>query len=218
MRKDAGRAVFTATLRFLFVFSKHTYRRKIMKRSMFAMGLLAMCLGIGTATAQNKTKEQRKIERAERKALQDSLDMQNFREAVTALDNKQFVLEADKVIFKYGQVAYVTSNTNFVALKGDKAVVQIAFNIPISGPNGLGGITVQGTASNIKAKTDKKGNRYFSMNVMGTGISAQVNITMPYGTNEADVDILPNFNSNHLTLSGRLLPMEKANVFKGTSL
>lgn len=179
---------------------------------------LATLLCGGIVWGQNSRSEDRKLARQERKELQDSLDMALFREAKQAIDNKRFVLEADKVIFKYGQMAYVTSNTNFVALKGDKAVVQVAFNISVSGPNGLGGVTVQGTASNIKTSTDKKGNVSLSMNVMGIGISAQVNITMPYGTNAADVDILPNFNSNHLTLNGRLIPMEKANVFQGTTL
>ena len=39
------------------------------------------------------------------------------------------------------------------------------------------------------------------MNVMGIGISAQVSIDIPYGSNNATVDILPNFNSSHMTLS-----------------
>jgi len=97
-------------------------------------------------------------------------------------------------------------------------VVQVAFNVPFSGPNGLGGITVDGNASNYKVKTDKKGNIHVSMNVMGIGISAQVNIDIPYGSNNATVDILPNFNSSHMTLSGQILPLKKANVFKGGSL
>lgn len=179
---------------------------------------LATLLCGGMAWGQNSGQQDRKLTRQERKELQDSLDMAFFREAKQAINDRNFVLEADRVIFKYGQTAYVTSNTNFVALKDNKAVVQVAFNIPVGGPNGLGGVTVQGTASDIKTNTDKKGNISFSMNVMGVGISAQVNISMPYGTNRADVDILPNFNSNHLTLTGRLLPMKKANVFQGTTL
>ena len=130
-----------------------------------------------------------------------------FQEAKEAIDNQTFVLEADRVYFKYGTSAFVSSNTNFVGLDGDKAVVQVAFNVPFSGPNGLGGITVDGNASNYKVKTDKKGN-----------ISAQVNIDIPYGSNNATVDILPNFNSSHMTLSGQILPLKKANVFKGRSL
>lgn len=53
---------------------------------------------------------------------------------------------------------------------------------------------------------------------MGTGISAQVNIRLDKGSNNASVDISPNFNSNRFTLTGSLLPLTKANVFKGTSL
>ena len=149
---------------------------------------------------------------------QEALDKMLFQEAKEAIDNQTFVLEADRVYFKYGTSAFVSSNTNFVGLDGDKAVVQVAFNVPFSGPNGLGGITVDGNASNYKVKTDKKGNIHVSMNVMGIGISAQVSIDIPYGSNNATVDILPNFNSSHMTLSGQILPLKKANVFKGRSL
>lgn len=58
--------------------------------------------------------------------------------------------------FKYGTSAFVSSNTNFVGLDGDKAVVQVAFNVPFSGPNGLGGITVDGNASNYKVNAARK--------------------------------------------------------------
>ena len=103
------------------------------------------------------------------------------------------------------------------ALFGDKSSVQIAFNIPASGPNGLGGVTVDGNVSGYKIKTDKKGSIYLTMSVMGVGISAQVSITLPYGSNNATVDIRPNFNSNRLTLSGEILPLDKSNIFKGRS-
>lgn len=55
------------------------------------------------------------------------------------------------------------------------------------------------------------------MNVMGTGISARIDIFLPNGGNNASVDITPNFNSNRLSLSGALLPIEKSNVYKGRS-
>lgn len=45
-----------------------------------------------------------------------------------------FTLEADKVVFPYGQIAYVNSNTNFVSVNKDDAVVQVAFYVPFSGP------------------------------------------------------------------------------------
>ena len=115
-------------------------------------------------------------------------------------------------------MAYVNSNTNFVSVKDNHAVVQVAFNIPISGPNGLGGVTVEGTFTGYDLKKDKKGNLSLSMNVLGTGISARVDITLYEGGNNATVYITPNFNSNRMTLNGVIVPLQKSSVFKGRSI
>ena len=137
-------------------------------------------------------------------AIQDSI---NYKNAVSALEKSNFVLEADQLLFKRGGTAFVSSNTNFVSLSDNRAIVQVApFNG--GGLNGVGGITVEGSASNVKVQTDKKGNTTLSMNVMGTGISATVNIFLFKGSNYASVVISPNYNSNRITLRGRLVPKE----------
>ncbi|MBM6883832.1 DUF4251 domain-containing protein [Bacteroides caecigallinarum] len=159
-----------------------------------------------------------KLTGAERKAIQEKLDSLMYVEAEKAISNKDFTLEADKVEFKYGQTAFVNSNTNFVSVTGDKSVVQVAFNVPVSGPNGIGGITLDGNISNYEVKKDKKGNINVSMNVMGTGISALVNISLYSGSNKASVTITPNFNSNRLTLTGVIVPSSSSRVFKGRSI
>ena len=178
---------------------------------MMAMFLLMLA---GSAAAQ----EEKELTKAEKKALQERMDNFLHDEAEEALNNRAFTLEADQVIFKHGQTAYVTSNTNFVSVKDDHAVVQTAFNITVSGPNGLGGVTVEGSFSNYELKKDKKGNISLSINVMGTGISARVDITLYEGSNKATVSIIPNFNSNRITLNGVIVPIEKSSVFKGRSL
>ena len=68
--------------------------------------------------------------------------------------------------------------------------------LPFCGPNGLGGVTVSGSTSDYRQSVDKKGNIRVSMNVIGTGISAQVYINLPNGGNQASVDISPNLNSD----------------------
>lgn len=176
-----------------------------------AMFLLMLA---GNAAAQ----EERELTKDEKKALQERIDNFLHDEAEEALNKRAFTLEADQVIFKYGQTAHVTSNTNFVSVKDDRAVVQTAFNIPVSGPNGLGGVTVEGTFSDYELKKDKKGNISLALNVMGTGISARVDITLYKGSNKATVSITPNFNSNRMTLNGVIVPIEKSSVFKGHSL
>ena len=153
------------------------------------------------------TKEQKK----QIEAIQDSI---HYAQAIQSLETLEFVMEADQLVFKRGHTAFVTSNTNFISLSDDRAVVQIApFNG--GGPNGIGGITLEGKASNIRIKTDKKGNTYFSMNVMGTGLSATIDIQLYRGSNKASVTVTPNFHSNRVTLNGVLLPTKYSGIYKG---
>lgn len=138
--------------------------------------------------------------------------------AVQALKENKFVVEADRLIFKQGDVAYVNSNTNFIKVDGEKGTVQVAFNnTPFAGPNGIGGITVDGRVSGIKVKESKRGIVTYSFNVQGSGISAQVFLTLNRGNNQATVNVSPNFNSRNLTLSGELVPLEESTIFKARS-
>ena len=75
-----------------------------------------------------------------------------------------------------------------------------------------------GTPSNVKAKTNKRGNTYFSMNVNGPGVSATVSLNIARGSNQVTLTVSPNFNSNDVTLMGELLPTAFSNVYKGRSL
>ncbi len=169
------------------------------------------------STLAAKSKADAKTLKAIQKKLeaqQDSIDHAN---AVKALDSLGFVLEADKIVFKYGDMAYVQSNTNFISLSDDEAVVQVApYNA--GGPNGVGGITLDGRASNIKMQSDKKGTITYSFNVQGAAISAVVTITMPKGTNVVTAVVEPTFSSNRITLSGKIVPKGSSKVFKGTSI
>ena len=171
-------------------------------KKLMILTVAILLAGAGTGYAQPQDANSRKMARKQMKAEQDARDRLAFEEARKAIEAKEFVLEADQVSFKSGSTAHVSSNTNFVAVQGDKAVVQVAFDIPVSGPNGLGGVTVSGSTSDYRQSVDKKGNIRVSMNVIGTGISAQVYINLPNGGNQASVDISPNFNSRRITLRG----------------
>ncbi len=171
-----------------------------------------------TPTQQTAEETKKELTKEQKKQLQAALDSLLHKEALEAVESKAFTLEADQVTFKYGQVAYVTPNTNFVCVNGDEATLQTAFNIPISGFNGLGGITVDGTLSNFKTEHLKDGDATVSMQVMGTGVSATVFIRLYKDSNKATVSIMPNFSSNNISLTGYIVPLQKSNVFKGRSL
>ena len=157
-----------------------------------------------------------KLTKKQRKQLKAMMDSINFARAAAAMDNMDFVLRADRLVFKYGHTAYVNSVTNFISVSGDYATVQVA---PFygGGPNGVGGITLDGRVSNVKYETRKNGNWSLSMSVMGSIISATLNIELYTGGNNAEVTITSNFRSSKITLIGTLTPPDDTYIYKGTS-
>jgi len=167
------------------------------------------------AAEKEEKKEERREKRAARLAKDSIMGEAAFNNAMQAITNQSFVLEATSVQPLNGRVYFVNSNTNFVSLNDGQAMVQIASNSPYPGPNGLGGITVQGTASNIEVKQEKNGNVYVSMSVQGVFLSATVNLVLYSGNNNAMVTVDPNFSGNDLRMNGTLIPYSESNVFQG---
>ena len=139
-------------------------------------------------------------------------------QAVAAVKNQDFVLEAQTVQFRNGVTVFVNSNTNFISVKGNRAVVQISPSNFASGPNGVGGVTVDGIISGQEYRVGKHGYATYSFNVMGVGINAQIEVYLTPGTNMASATIYPNFNSNTVWVQGNLVPYENSNVIEGSSL
>ena len=78
--------------------------------------LLFMALVACVTFSQAQTKEEKARTRAERKLEQERIDALLFEEARQSIENRNFILEADRVIFKRGRSAFVMSNTNFVSV------------------------------------------------------------------------------------------------------
>lgn len=162
------------------------------------------------AEFRSRSAEERKIS-----AVVDSLASVQAR---AAFADQDFVLEAESVTFRNARTVYVNSGTNFISLKGDRAVVQISPSNAAPGPNGVGGITVEGSVSGLQVRTDSQGRTVLTMNVIGIGINAQVEIRMFPGTNTASATVYPNFNSNTIWLQGTIVPYDESDVFEGNSL
>ena len=155
---------------------------------------------------------------AEDRQLRELADSLASVQARAALRNQDFVLEAQSVQFRNGNTVFVNSNTNFISVKGNRAVVQISPSNFAAGPNGVGGVTVDGMISGQEIRTDSKGRITYSMNVMGIGINAQVEIYMFPGSSQASATVYPNFNSNTVWLQGNIVPYENSTVIEGSSL
>ncbi|MDO5570840.1 MAG: DUF4251 domain-containing protein [Bacteroidales bacterium] len=140
-----------------------------------------------------------------------------YAEALNAIENNSFVMEIDKATFRSGSTAYLFSHLNFIEVDGKHGVIQVAFDTYRPTPNGLGGITVDGNIYGVKFSKNEKGKVSYAYSVQGISVSAQVLITLYAGGNYAAATVSPNFNSNKIYFSGRIVSINESNIFKGRS-
>lgn len=192
---------------------------------------LVLLLSLGWKTqmfAQEKkmTKAEREAAwRAERlkkreaeQAKEHAQDSIAFVQAVEALRSGSWALEASNITFRNGVTRFVTESTNYVSINDGTGTIQTAFdNVNISSPNGLGGITLEGSVSGERMSQDGDGNIYYSYTIQGPNLSAVVYITLAANSNEASARIDPNFSGNTITMNGYIYSYDNAGVFQGTT-
>ena len=195
-----------------------------MKKVLSLAALLLLCFTVTTQAQISKEdrearREALRKERAERAAIEAQQDSVAYLKAVEAMKAGAFVFEADFVGFPNGLTRYVTSSTNYLEVNEGNGVLQTAFSnfSPNPGPNGLGGVTVEGSIGIPKLNVDKEGNVYYNFNIQGIAISATVFVTLTAGTNQATASISPNFNNNNMTMTGRIVPYDESYVIQGNT-
>ncbi len=160
-----------------------------------------------------------KSQTSQMKEVQLAEDELSSHKAIEALVNHEFVLEADRVKIDANQYRHVSTTTNFISMNKHNATIQLGLSLVYNGPNGMGGITLDGQVSNVKMNKDKKGNVNFSMNVFGPEVSVIVDIMMIAGTNKCSVIVIPNSGTGRtVTFLGYLLPKSESRVFKGRTV
>ena len=205
-------------------------KKVLLTLTVIVAGLSVTALDINAQNSSAKLRHQQEVQKwhqemeefrarsEQRREINELTDSIAGVQAAAAVQNRDFVLEADQVTFKNGNTVFVNSSTTFISVKGNRAVVQISPSNFASGPNGVGGVTVDGSISGMQRMVDKRGNTTISFNVMGIGINAQIEIYMSPGTNRASATIYPNFNSNTIWVEGEIVPYENSDVFEGMSL
>ena len=188
---------------------------------------VALIIGVPITAAAQKSKmskaereaawraERLKKREAERAkiATEDSIA---FAQAVQALRNGSWALEASNITFNNGITRFVTSSTNYVAVNAGEGTVQTAFNnTNINSPNGLGGVTLEGNVWGERLGMDEDGNVFFSCSIQGNGISAVIYVTLTANSNQASANVNANYSGNRMTFNGYLYPYNSAGIFEG---
>lgn len=198
-----------------------------MKKVLFFLIMLAVCLqNVSFAQSKKMSKAEREAawraermkKRAAEEVLEHSEDSLYFVQAIEAIRNGSWALEASNITFNNGVTRFVTESTNYISIDNGQGVVQTAFdNTNVYSPNGLGGITLEGDVSGERMSRDKDGNVYYSYTIQGANISAIVYVTITANSNQASARIDPNFSGRTLTMNGYIYPYSTAGVFQGTT-
>lgn len=185
-------------------------------RNIIIIILLLLGLSFTTTTVDAQSKrEQRKAERAERKQ-QEEHQLKENREAIIALaEERQLILEAHTVYDRWQNSYPVSPNTNFVAMQGKNATIQIAFPGAV-GRNGLGGVTIDGTISayEVSHKKDKGPITIFAQVSSITLGNATLTMRI-YDNGTARANIRGTFGAE-VAFAGNIINPANTTVFKGT--
>ena len=131
----------------------------------FCCNVRAQAQELTKQEAKAQKKEQKKAKKEMKKKINNIGESIVFERSAECLKSGNFVIEADQIQSPNGGINSVSSNTNFISMADGESVIQIAPSSFISGPNGVGGITVEGQVSNVKFTQNKSGSITYSYNV-----------------------------------------------------
>ena len=176
---------------------------------------MILVINSASLSAQSKSDE-RKQRKAERKAQAELQEKVLFTLLDSAVANRNWVLEANRLQGKYGSTVNVSSSINFVAVEGEKAFIQLGSNSGM-GNNGVGGITIDGTVSTYKLTKDPKSGYTIKINVMSAiGIYDVLIRTNNTGL-QSTAEVRSNRGGRGSYL-GELVPKQNSRVYKGRSV
>ena len=175
--------------------------------------IVAVFLFLSSAL-QAQEKPTKKEKRAAKKALEIAQsDSLRVIQEIWA-ENKTFVLEAQQVFNKRGEVFQLSPSTNFVYFDMDKAIVQLSFN-GLVGWNGVGGITIKGNITKYKYDAENKNKPiYIEATLQGSDGFQDIFLWISSsGQGEAQVN---DMRGNRIRFTGHVLSLKDSRVYIGS--
>ena len=162
-------------------------------------------------TSQKLTKEQKSEQkRIEREAMAELVDQM--------IRAQRFVLEADYLSNQTGRRVVVSSNLNFIIIDSSRITIQIASPFSLGGPNGMGGITTDGTISSFKTEKVGKTKSSYAIRLFAMTPVGQYDIFMNISPDAGANATISGTSSGRLNYHGRIVPITKSRHFKGQSI
>lgn len=188
-----------------------------MKRITMLFLAASLTFAAGSTIAQTDKKDNKKLERAERKKQKEEQFKANQERFLSAVKDRSFVIEADAISGKYNFRHQVTSSTNFVKIDGEEVTIQSAGGTN-PGYNGLGGLTVNGRITDYDVTTSDKSHS-INIAVMFTSpvIGHSSLILSIRADGYASATVSDNWGGR-ATFNGEFVELENSRTFEGMSI
>jgi len=180
------------------------------------MGLIAFLLisSIGFANAQTaQEKDNKKLERAERKLQREAEAKALFDKTVQLVEEKNLVLEATTVRGKRGSTVNVGPN-NFIMIDKDEFVLQTSFPGGV-GFNGLGGITARGKVTSYDISRNDKNNTITVLAQVSTLSLGQGTLTIQVSISGNASATFANNWGGRIQFNGPIESIQEARIYEG---
>ncbi|MFH0756950.1 MAG: DUF4251 domain-containing protein [Bacteroidota bacterium] len=186
-----------------------------MKKTICTLLAVTMAFSIYSQEPELSKKEQKQLQKELKKEQQAEEAAKKAALVALMIEYQQFVLEADHLRDKQGNMVTVPSMINFLAIDSISGVIQIGSN-QYAGLNGVGGITIEGPISNYEVSLNEKNSTYnISYNIRST--MGHFDITMSvFSDGRADATVSSNW-PGRVSYTGYLVPIADSRVYKGTS-
>ena len=182
-----------------------------MKRQIYILSLL-LVIGL-FCISQPGFSQDKKMDRQEKKEARKAETAANFDTLNAILESRNFVLKANNLESKYGDMVQVSSNTNFILVNSSSGILQTAFN-SMNGNNGLGGVTAEGTVGSWEVFKNQKNMTFtvkFSL-VTNMGI---YNVLMTVNSDKKAHAEVSGLTPGKLIYNGYLASVSDSGIFKG---
>jgi len=183
-------------------------------RKMKALIIIAFAFFLVAPTFGQENKMFRKQgEKALKKEKQREAEANQAALVQTSIHYKKFVLEGQFLSNKYGEQVVVDPILNFISVDGEECTFQLGKSQGL-GPNGLGGVTIEGKIKDFEVQINKKGIYYIKFRVTSSAGTLFIHMDVsPLG--KAHATITSNTSSN-LIYIGNIVPLESSRIFKGS--
>lgn len=193
------------------------YQNNYVKMKKSISIIIVMLMALPLFSQELSRKEQRQLERELKKEQKAEAAAQQAAFVDAMVQYQRFVLEANTLRDKYGNMVHVSSNINFIAADSLSGVIQVGSNSYI-GANGVGGVTVEGSISNYEYTRNERSGTYTISYFLQTPLGSYDVRMTAFSDGRADADISSTTWGGRLRYSGYLVPPGISRVYKGMSL